>query len=89
MLFIDKMPPEQFTLLATVIGIILASDLDLSEQNSIGNFLVSVGQTMLTAAAQGELQKSQQAAQQQNQYICQQIENLNLQINMLRKKVSE
>lgn len=85
----DTIPPEQFTILATLIGVLLSSDLSTGEQNSLGNFLVSVGQAMLTLAAQAQLQQSQQATHLQNQYICQQIENLNLQINMLRKKVSE
>lgn len=59
MLVIDKIPPEQFTLLATIIGVLLSSELDPNEQNSVGNFLVSVGQTLLTSAAQAQLQQSQ------------------------------
>ncbi|WP_042317119.1 hypothetical protein, partial [Desulfofarcimen acetoxidans] len=50
-----SLPPQQFTLLSALIGILLINYLNINEQNSLGNFLVGIGQTLLTAAAQGEL----------------------------------
>lgn len=47
-----SLPPKQFSLLASLIGLLLIDGLDLGEQNSLGNFLVGVGQAILTAAAQ-------------------------------------
>jgi len=53
-----SLPPQQFTLLSSIIGIIFTENLNLNEQNSIGNFIVGVGQTILVAAAQGQLLES-------------------------------
>lgn len=49
-LFSD-IPAKQLSLLASVLGLALIDDLDTDQQNVIGNFLVSVGQSVLTAAA--------------------------------------
>lgn len=56
---LDNIPPTQFAVFAALIGAALAEELDVNEQNSIGNFLVSVGQTLLTIAAQTETQKAE------------------------------
>ena len=52
------LPPKQFALLSSVIGVLLTEDLDLNQQNSLGNFLVSLGSTILASAAQGSLIQS-------------------------------
>jgi len=49
-----SLPPKQFSLLSSLIGIFLIDNLDTNQQNSLGNFLVNVGQAILTAAAQGQ-----------------------------------
>lgn len=54
MTYFDGIPPNRFALLAAVIGILLNLGLDANEQNALGNFLVTVGQTMLTVAAQSQ-----------------------------------
>jgi len=51
-----SLPPKQFALLSALIGIILIDGLDSDQQNSLGNFLVSVGQVILVSAAQSALQ---------------------------------
>lgn len=38
-----SLPPKQFSLLSSIIGILLLDDLTLNQQNSLGNFLVNVG----------------------------------------------
>jgi len=44
--------PYEFTLISTIIGFLIASTLDLNEQNSIGNFFELLGQVILTINAQ-------------------------------------
>jgi hypothetical protein len=81
---IFTLPPAQFTLLATVIGFLFMDGLDLGQQNSLGNFLVTVGQTILTSAAQGQLIKDSQDPSAQMQ---RQIQALKKQVDTLEKKV--
>lgn len=49
--------PKTFTLLATIIGYMLIDDLTVSEQNSLGNFLMLVGQILETNASQAAVIK--------------------------------
>ncbi len=50
-----SLPPKQFSLLSSLIGILLIDNLDANKQNSLGNFLINVGQAILTSAAQEQL----------------------------------
>lgn len=47
--------PELFSTIGAILGFILEDDLDSYELNSIGNFIILVGQFMLTTAAQQQL----------------------------------
>ncbi len=47
-----SLPPKQFAALATIFGLLLLDDLSIDQQSALGNFLLSVGQTMLTSSAQ-------------------------------------
>lgn len=76
--------PKQFAILASFLGILLIDDLDIDQQNSLGNFIVSVGQSILTAAAQGQIVESDN---KKNQQIRQQIEILKQQINELESNI--
>lgn len=78
--FFFSMPPAQFSLVGTLLGLLLAEGLDLNQQNSLGNFLVSAGQAMLTEAAQGATLQSSTT-----QNVRQQILNLKQQINHLEQ----
>lgn len=80
-----SLPPEQFSLLSSLIGILIINNLDLNQQNSLGNFIVGVGQAILTAAAQGQTLQSSNA---QNQQIQRQIKALKKQICMLEQEIS-
>jgi hypothetical protein len=82
---IFSLPPAQFTLLATVIGFLFMDGLDLGQQNSLGNFLVTVGQTILTSAAQGQLIKDSQDPSVQME---KEIQALKRQVSSLEKKVN-
>jgi len=55
--FITTLPPKQFILLSSVIGILLIDDLDSKEQLILGKLINNIGQTVLTAAAQEEINK--------------------------------
>ncbi len=50
--FFCAFTPAQFVLLATVLGLVIASGIDESEQESLGNFLATMGQVLQTAASQ-------------------------------------
>lgn len=80
-----SIPPIQFTLLSTLVGILLIDNLDLNEQNSLGNFIVGVGQTILTAAAQGELIKT--GIENADNNNINQDDDIHEQIKMLKKQI--
>lgn len=75
-----SLPPAQFALLSALLGILLTESLDLDQQNSLGNFIVGVGQSLLVAAAQGQ---ALQSDDQQDQQMVQQIALLKKQICLL------
>ena len=54
----NRVPPTGFALLAAFLGTLLNFALNSEEKAALGNFIVSIGQTMLTAQAQEENQKS-------------------------------
>ena len=47
--------PEVFTIIGIIVGLILEDDYTADELNSIGNWLILVGQIVLTTAAQQQL----------------------------------
>lgn len=51
---IEDYTPSQLATLATVIGIIIASKYNVSQQNVVANFLFSVAQTIFIITAQIE-----------------------------------
>jgi hypothetical protein len=79
----DQIPPNLFALIASILGILINLDLDINEQNALGNFIVSVGQTMLTAAAQAENQKEHP----NKNNICKQIEKMSEELESLKKQL--
>lgn len=83
-----SLPPKQFALLATVFGLLLLDDLSIDQQSALGNFLLSVGQTILTASAQAQSLKSCQSANDQDQ-VHDDIEDLKKQISLLREELDD
>lgn len=53
--FPPNMNPEIFTITGIIVGLILEDDYTSDELNSIGNWLILVGQIVLTTAAQQQL----------------------------------
>ncbi|MCG8502213.1 MAG: hypothetical protein MJB12_17650 [Firmicutes bacterium] len=86
MSFFD-IPPNTFGILAGLLGVAIANNLDLNEQNSLGNFIESVGQIILTVNAQAQLQQDEQEKQKQNQYLQLQIDLLKKQIELLEEQI--
>lgn len=52
---ITSLPPKQFILLSTLIGILLIDDIETKDQFIFGKFINNIGQTILTAAAQEQI----------------------------------
>jgi hypothetical protein len=82
---IFALPPAQLTLLATVLGFLFMDGLDLAQQNVLGNFFMSIGQTIATAASQGELIQDNTDPTTQMQ---KQIQALRKQVESLERKIS-
>ena len=78
---------EQITILSTLIGVLLSEDLNVDEQNILGNILINIGQALVTIASLEAVQQSQQNGQQQNQLIYKQLDHLNAQINLLKQQI--
>lgn len=53
--FPPNINPQVFAFLAVLVGSACVADYDVNEQNSIGNWLILVGQFILTNAAQQQL----------------------------------
>ncbi len=81
-----SLPPKQFAVLSTVFGLLLLDDLSIDQQNALGNFLLSIGQVMLTAAAQEQALQSCNS-QNENDQIHDDIEDLKRQVSLLKKEL--
>lgn len=53
--FPPNINPELFTVIGCIVGLIVEDDYNANELNSIGNWLILVGQVLLTTAAQQQL----------------------------------
>ncbi len=71
--FPPNIDPHVFSLLAVAVGYACVGDYNANEQNSIGNWLILVGQYILTHAAQQQLIETR-------------IENNNININSKKYK---
>jgi rubredoxin len=47
--------PQQFALIATVLGLVFTYGLNANEQGSLGNFFSVIGQVLQTTSAQSQL----------------------------------
>ncbi len=71
--FPPNINPQAYAFLACLVGSALAGDFDAYEQSSIGNWLMLVGEFMLTAASQQQLIEAR-------------LENFNININSKEHK---
>jgi hypothetical protein len=56
---ITSLPPKQFILLSSLIGILIIDNIDVKDQFILGKFISNIGHTILTAAAQEQVQKKE------------------------------
>jgi len=78
MFYFNSIPPDRFALLAAIMGVLLALALTSEEKAALGNFIVSIGQTLLTAQAQ-----------EQNLQSINERENLRKEIEELSSRMEE
>lgn len=71
--FFKNTKPHEFTLIAVAVGYALVGNLNVNEQNSLGNWLIMMGQYLLTHAAQQQLIEGR-------------LENYNININSKKCK---
>lgn len=64
--FPPNIDPHTFSIIAVVVGYASVGSYTVNEQNSIGNWLILVGQYMLTHAAQQQLIEGRKAQNKQN-----------------------
>jgi hypothetical protein len=69
--------PKQFTLFSAILGILIAENFDINQQNVLGEFFSNIGQTISTLAAQGELLQSNDSKS----------DNISRQIKFLKKQI--
>jgi hypothetical protein len=64
--FPPNIDPHTFSIIAVVVGYASVGNYTANEQNSIGNWLILVGQYMLTHAAQQQLIEGRRTQNKQN-----------------------
>ena len=64
--FPPNIDPHTFSIIAVVVGYASVGSYTVNEQNSIGNWLILVGQYILTHAAQQQLIEGRKAQSKQN-----------------------
>lgn len=57
-----KMSEKDMILLSAAIAVLLVEGLTVDEQNTLGNFIMCIGQDIVSAAAQKTLRESNNAA---------------------------
>lgn len=53
--FLQSLDATEFAIFATIIAILMDNSLSTNEKNSVGNFFIQIGQTLITIAAQENL----------------------------------
>jgi hypothetical protein len=81
-----NIPAKQFSLLSSIIGLLLIDNLNTDQQNSLGNFIVNIGQNITTSAAQESLLANNN---NQDDEINTQLEILKKQICLLENQVKK
>lgn len=76
--------PAQMSLLSSMLGLLFIEGLDLDQQNSLGNFIVGIGTSILVAAAQGSLIE---ANTDPTAVMQRQIQSLKKQMDALQRKI--
>ncbi|PAB60732.1 hypothetical protein [Anaeromicrobium sediminis] len=78
-----------YAILAAVFAIIVAERLDLNQQNVFGNFIQTLGQSILTISAAGEQQEKANMPESKDYEMYYQIKMLKEQIEHLENKLTK
>ena len=81
----DCLNPIEFSFIAFLIGTAIAENLNSNQQNSIGNFLLALGQQIIVINAQETLIE----AECEEESICEEVKLLKKQIELLEEKISK
>jgi len=83
MSFLGRLPPSPFALLAALLGVLFGFALSSEEKAALGNFIVSIGQTMLTAQAQ----ESYLESAREKEDLRREVSELNARIDEIKRKL--
>lgn len=88
--WLNSLNAYEFTIIATVIGLLVAKGLTINQQNSLGNFFEQIGQTLLTIGAQNQTVKHDMKRNSSikngiNKSLEEEIEDLKNEVINLRK----
>ena len=88
--WIYSLSPYQFTTTAFLIGMILAPNFNLNEQVAIGNFLIEIGQVILTVNSRLEVSPENQdiSISQAQSMIEQTKSEFNKKLALLQKQIN-
>ena len=101
--YLQSLDIETVALLPTVIGIMLAGELNSSEQETLGNFLIDIGDTLFTTSSLIEIKKAKdeedaksnmqtdesQSQKDDQEKIQRQIDDLQMQNQEMQKVMQE
>jgi len=65
--YLQSLDVEAVALLPTVIGILLAGELNSNEQETLGNFLIDIGDVLFTTSSLINIKKEQEEAKSDKQ----------------------
>ncbi len=82
--FLQTLDPFEYTIFAAVIGFIWSGELTMYEKSSLGNFIMEIGQVMVTIAAQESLLQGMGHTYSHDD-VEQQIKDLQRQIDELKR----
>ncbi len=82
----------EFAIIGTIIGVVISSQLNVYQQNAIGNFFEQIGQTLLTTGAQESNQLQTNSFNMMNnssgtQTINQKINQLDQEVRKLKEEL--
>lgn len=84
------LPPAQFVLLSVLIGIMLSENLNPDEQNTLGNFIANIGQTLMTVAGQAQFRmKVAEDSTEVNTDDSNDTDEINVQLTEMKKRIAE
>ena len=83
--YIFSLSGTEYAIIGALLGLVIGSKLTINQQNSVGNFLELVGQTLLAISAQEYNRKSQNNPQNINQDILNKINKLEEELNKIKR----